>query len=106
MTLLLPPNGSTPRDISRAVNAALTGKVNCFGSVTLVHGAASTTVTNQFVGTNSIILLMPQTAHAAAELQNGTIYIKPGDYVVGTSFKITHANDANTDKTFGYVILG
>lgn len=106
MTKLLPPEGGNAREIALAANAALKGKINSFGSVTLTASAASTTVTNPFVGDSSVILLMPQTAHAAAELQNGTIYIKPSDYVVGASFKITHANSAQVDRVYGYVILG
>jgi hypothetical protein len=102
----LPPGGGSPREVAEVVNKALRGKINSTGVVTLATGAATTTVNNALVGALSVILLMPQTAHAAAELQNGTIYIKPSDIVEGVSFKITHANDANADKTFAYVILG
>lgn len=107
MTLLLPAaGGKTPREVATAVNQALKGKLNSFGTVTLTDSVASTVVTNELVGPDSVILLMPQTAHAAAELGNGTAYIVPTDIVDGTSFKITHANNAQTDRTFGYVIIG
>jgi hypothetical protein len=40
-----------------------------------------------------VILLMPQTAHAAAEIGNGTAYVAPGGIVNGVSFAISHANN-------------
>ncbi len=106
MTTLLPPSGGSPRDVALAVNQALKGKINSVGTVTLTASAASTTVPNAFASSVSAILLFPQTAHAAAELGNGTAYIAPGDVVDGVSFKITHANNSQADRTFGYAILG
>lgn len=106
MTLLLPPAGGSPRDVATAVNQALKGKLNSIGTVTLTHGAASTVVTNALVSATSVILLMPQTAHAAAEIAAGGCYIAPTDIVSGTSFKITHANNAQVDRNFSYVLIG
>lgn len=107
MTNLLPPAGTdNNRDIATAVNQALKGKINSVGSVTLAHDATSTTVENALVSKSSFIDLSPQTAHAAAELGNGTAFIAPGDITAGVSFKITHANNAQTDRDFVYVILG
>lgn len=106
MTNLLPPEGDTPRNVATAINQALKGKLNSTGAVTLTHDAGSTVVKNAFVSASSVILFMPQTAHAAAEIGNGTIYVAPGDTVNGESFKITHANNAQTDKVFAYAILG
>jgi hypothetical protein len=105
-TRLLPAVGGTPRDVASAVNQGLKGKLNSIGSVTLTVSVASTVVKNPLVGPDSVILLMPQTAHAAAELGNGTAYIAPADSVEGVSFKITHANNSQADRTFGYVIIG
>jgi hypothetical protein len=105
-TPLVAPDESNPRKIASAINAGLTGKINAIGSVTLGTGVTSTTVSNPLIGANSSVFLAPQTANAAAEVGNGTIYIKPSDYVEGTSFKLTHANNSQADRTFGYVILG
>ena len=102
----LPQSGATPEAIAVAVNAILNGKINAFGSVTLTANAASTTVTDSRVSVNSAVFLFPQTANAAAEFGNGTVYIKPGDHVNKTSFKITHANNANADKTFSWLLIG
>jgi hypothetical protein len=106
MSLLLAPDEKDPRRIAKAVNQALQGKINSFGTVTLTHDVASTVVSNPFTGPESVILLMPQTAHAAAEVGNGTIYIAPGDIVSKVSFTITHANNSQTDRTYGYFIVG
>lgn len=106
MTNLLPPHGGTPREVSKAANAALLGKINSVGDVTLTASAASTTVTNILVSGDSKIFLFPQTANAAAELGNGTAYIDPSNITAGASFDITHANNAQTDRTFFYAILG
>lgn len=105
-TPLLPRHGYEVRDIANAANAALNGKLNSFGTVTLTANAATTTVTDPRVSVNSAVFLFPQTANAAAEFGNGTIYIKPSDHVNKTSFKITHANNANADKTFFWLLIG
>lgn len=105
-TRLLPPHGGLPRDVSLAVNQAIKGKINSVGTVTLTHDAASTTVDNAFVGSDSAVFLFPQTANAGAELAAGGLYIDPANYVSKESFAITHANNSQTDRTFSYVILG
>lgn len=102
----IPPGGGTPRDVATALNNALRGKINSVGDVTLTASAASTTVKEPRVGDNSVVLLMPKTANAAAEIGNGTIYIAKTDYVSGTSFKITHANNSQTDRDYSYLIVG
>ncbi len=104
MTLLLPPAGDDARAVATAVNQVIKGKLNSTGTVTLTPSAASTVVSNALVSPQSVILLMPQTAHAAAEL--ATAFIAPGAIVDGAGFTITHASNAQTDRVFGYVILG
>lgn len=106
MTQVLPPSGGEPRDVAVAVNSALAGKINSVFSVTLTANAATTTVNDPRVGANTVILLFPQTAHAATEIGNGTLYIAPSGYTLKTSFVITHANNAQTDRIFSAVILG
>lgn len=106
MTQVLPPAGGSPRDVAVAVNSALAGKINSVFTVTLTANVASTTINDPRVGADTVILLFPQTAHAATELGNGTLYIAPSGYTLKTSFVITHANNAQTDRTFGAVLLG
>jgi hypothetical protein len=106
VSLLLPPAGDNPRAVATAVNQALKGKINAVGSVTLAASATATVMVDPLVGTASLIVLFPQTAHAAAELGNGTAWIAPSDYVSGVSFKINHTSNSQTDRVFGYCILG
>lgn len=84
-----------------ALQGLAQGRSNAIGEVTLTANAASTVVTAINCGGDSEVFLTPKTANAAAAL--ATTYIAT---VVAGSFTITHANNAQTDKTFGYVCLG
>ena len=99
----LPLEGGAPRDVALAVNNILKGKINSVGAVTLAAGAGTTTVNNPLVTKNSVIIFRPQTANAAAI---AAPYVLQSDITEGDSFVVTHANDANTDKTFAVAILG
>lgn len=88
------------RLLKQAINYAMKGKTNNTGEVTLTANAASTPVTEKLCTENSVVLLQPLTANAAAAL--GTTYITAG---AGT-FTITHANNSQVDKSFKYVIIG
>tara|TARA_S200002703_G_C3618476_1_gene189968 strand:- start:151 stop:468 length:318 start_codon:yes stop_codon:yes gene_type:complete len=101
--LKLPYAGGTPRETSQVVNNLLDGKSNNTGTFTCTASAATTAVTDFRAGKSSIILLMPQTANAAAEVGNGTIHVSTR---AKQSFTVTHANNSQTDRTFGYVIVG
>ena len=46
---------------------------------------------------------MPQTANASSEMASGGMYVSSRGK---QTFTITHPNNANADKTFGYVVLG
>lgn len=87
--------------IAAVLNGALSGKLNNNGTVTLTANAASTTMTDSRIGSNSVIALMPTTSNAAAAL--ATTYF---DTFATGSCVIHHANDAQTDKTFGFTITG
>lgn len=87
--------------IAVAVNNLLRGKILPLGTVTLTANAASTTLSTPNIGANSAVLLMPTTANAAGAL--ATTYF---DTFAEGSCKINHANNAQADKTFTYVVLG
>lgn len=95
------------RDQWRIVQAAISliRKWNASGQVTLRPNQTTTTVTKATTGSpgavnvakDDEIMLSPRTANAAAAL--GTSYIT----AVGQgTFTITHANNAQADKTFGW----
>ena len=97
----LNPAGADTREISEVTNGVLNGKTNNTGSVTLnASSATTTTIYDERIGYNSVILLMPTTANAASVLS--TTYI-------GTTNKgnavITHTANTITDKTYRYLIV-
>lgn len=89
------------RQIAVVVNNLLSGKMNNTGDLTITANAATTTLTNPRIGANSTILLMPTTANAAAAL--GGIYFTAFDK---GSCTVNHANNAQTDRTFKYAVIG
>lgn len=89
------------RKVANTVNQILRGKLNSGNrTVTLTAGAGSTAVTEALCSVRSMVALMPTTANAAAAL--GTTYIAAAD----GSFTVTHANNAQTDRTFAYSVIG
>jgi len=72
------------------------------GTVTLTANAASTTVTKDEIPADGYAFLFPRTANAAAEFGAGSIYTAT---TTKGQFVITHANDANSDKTFGWHVM-
>ncbi len=97
----LPPMGAEPRQIAEVVNRTVDGKLNSTGSVTLTASAASTAVSEDRAGPDSVILFMPTTANAAAEM-DGMFVSSRGKQ----TFTITHANNSQSDRTFKYVVIG
>lgn len=90
------------RQLFDATKAWRIGKFDCTKTVTLTANAASTTVSDYRFSPQSFVGAMPQTANAAAEIGNGTMYFAPTD----SQCVITHANNAQVDRTFTLVILG
>jgi hypothetical protein len=89
------------------VNELVDGRSNNVGSVgdntsiKLTPGATTTTVNFATVSVGSCILLSPRTANAAAAVP--TTYISN---VFNGSFIITHANNAQVDRTFDFCAVG
>lgn len=95
---------SLPR-ICQAIRDLFEGRSNAVGSVTLTASTASTVVTARNCGADSKVFLFPRTANAAAELGAGTAYITAANIERG-QFTITHANNAQVDRTFSWVAIG
>lgn len=83
------------------------GKINTTSTFTLTAAAATTTVTlpQGVIGLNTYPFFTAKTANAAAEIGAGTMYVGTVS-VTNHNFIITHANNAQTDRTFYYVLLG
>ncbi|HYW61213.1 MAG TPA: hypothetical protein VE909_11845 [Xanthobacteraceae bacterium] len=101
--LVLPPDESDRHKINTAINQLAQGRSNAVGTLTLVANVAITVVAAANCGAGSVVLLSPLTAHAAAELGNGTVFVSA---VANGSFTLTHANNAQTDRVFGFVAIG
>lgn len=86
-----------------AIRDLFAGRGNAGGEVTLTPNAATTAVAAINLGDESGVLLFPKTANASAEVGNGTIYVGT---VVRGQFTITHANNAQANRTFFWVGLG
>lgn len=89
------------RLIANAVNGMLQGKTLNVGSVTLTPNAATTTLTDSRIGPKSFIGFMPTTSNAAGAL-SGLYVTGRGDGVC----TLNHANNAQSDKTFTYTVIG
>ena len=92
------------RKIAEKTNQALQGKLLNVGQVTLRANFATTNLKDERIGTESYVGLdHATTANAAAEKGNGTMYISSQ---TNGSVTITHANNAQTDRTFKYIVIG
>ena len=91
------------RQSSEVLNRAMQGKLNALGTVTLTANQATTTLLDRRVGPDSVILPMPTTANAAAEL--ATLYQTTPNVTAGAMI-LNHANNAQVDRVFIYALLG
>ncbi len=97
----LPTTGKVDdRFFAEAINNLLNKRMDAVGEVTLAASVTTTVVTDNRVTKNSVIVLSPTTANAAGAL--ATTWI--ADYDTH-EFTVTHANNAQTDRTFRYIIL-
>lgn len=99
----LAPLETNQRKINTSINNMLDGRSDNYGTVTLTASATTTTVATSGlkVSANSVILLSPKTANAAAAL--ASTYVSA---VGNGTFTLTHANNSQTDRTFGFVWIG
>lgn len=105
--LTLSPQETKIYSIVQVVIGLMLGRSNSVGQVTLRANQTTTTVTKAVdpaatnVSVGQEIFLSPRTANAAAAL--ATSYIS----AVGQgTFTIVHANNAQTDKLFGFEARG
>ena len=94
----LSPLGEEPRVISTVVNNILDGKVNSTGSITLTNSSTTTTLSDDRIGEDSVILFMPTTADASSV----NIHVTGRQKGQAT---LNHAS-ATTTRSFDYVIFG
>lgn len=95
------PQNPDIRRLVEAINSLQRGKMNAVTTVTLTANATTTTLTDNRIGGGTYIGLSPTTANAAAAL--GTTYVSAK---AKESATITHANNAQTDRTFDVLLVG
>ena len=100
--LVISPSESRIRILAQAIRQLIEGRNNANGEITLTANAASTTIAKTTINGQAGFFMFPKTANAAAELAAGTCY----GVVTAGQVVITHANNAQTDRTFYYVVLG
>ena len=89
-------------DTASAIQQLSEGQNTVTGSVTLRASNTTTTVSKAEIPPGGQPFLSPRTSNAAAEIGNGTMSI-----AVATKgeFVIAHANNGQTDRTFGWVVF-
>lgn len=103
--LSISPGETNLTRIVAAIRQLMEGRSNAVGVVTLAHDGVATTTTVSAVtcGPNSVVLMFPQTAHAAAVVTS--TFVKSSD-ITKSQFVVTHAATSQTDQTFMWVCLG
>lgn len=96
-----PPTVEWYKVLAQAINNLINGRSTNVGTFTLTAGAASTVVTDNLFESNQVVIWSPTTSNAAAAL--ATTYVSAR---AKGSFTLTHANNAQVDKTFLYVRVG
>lgn len=100
-TTYLPDEQMHRRAIAAYLREVHQGHLGNVGTITLLTGAAATSVVDFRVGPSSFIGLMPTTANAAGAV--ATTYVSSRS---AEGFTITHANTTTADRAFVYCILG
>jgi len=101
MTVALSPLGASIRDVARTVNLLIRGKSNNVTNITLTANTASTILSFADIESTSFVGLTPLTANAATALTN--IYISSQS---AGALTLSHANNAQTDRSFKVTIIG
>lgn len=103
--LTLQPGERDPRRITDVVRQLMEGRSNAVGTVNLAANAATTTVAAPTCGATSLVFMFAMSAHAAAEVAAGGFYVPAANITAG-QFIVQHANNAQTDRTFAWAVLG
>lgn len=94
------------QEIARAVIGLYGGKINAVSAdFTLTANTVTSVFTDARLTQQGVALFDPLTANAAAALAAGTLFAATAGRNAG-SWSITHANNAQTDRTFRVLIVG
>ncbi|WP_060133415.1 hypothetical protein [Burkholderia ubonensis] len=98
---VMPDEKEHRRRLARQGNLLLQGKQNNVIQVTLTANSATTVITDKRIGFYTYIGFSPLTADAAAALSG--LYVS--SQANGTA-TLTHASNAQTDRTFNVLLVG
>lgn len=93
-------DASNPRQLKEVIDG-LVRQFDNTGTLKLTQDMTTTTIINGKVNEQSVVVLSPATATAAAELL--TTFVSD---VSESKFTITHLSSADTNRVFSYVIFG
>ena len=96
----LNPTGSEPRDISTVVNGLIEGKSNNTGEFVTTVSTTTTTLSDERIGFNSVIVIMPLDSNSAAELID--VYF---DTFAQGSCTVHHGSHG-VARNYRYIIVG
>ena len=92
--------GGNPREVAEIVNNLVEGKSNNTGDFTTAVSATTTTLYDERIGYNSVILFTPMNDKAAQEMDKLYVSSLNKGYAV-----ITHASNAHVCD-FKYIVVG
>jgi len=96
----LPWTGGDPRSVAEIVNNLVEGKSNNTGDFTTTQSTTTTTIYNERIGYNSVILFTPMNDKAAAEMAN--LYIQ----TLNQGSAVIYHGSHNFDCIFKYIVVG
>ena len=93
-------SGATPREVSEVVNNIMNGKTNNTGDFTTTQSSTTSTINDERIGYNSVILFTPMNDRAASEM--ASIYIS----ALNKGSATIHHGSHTFDCIFKYIVVG
>ena len=93
-------SGATPREISEVVNGIMNGKTNNTGDFTTTQSSTTSTIYDERIGYDSVILFTPMNDKAASEMNS--LYVQ----TLNKGSAIIHHGSHNFDCIFRYIVVG
>ena len=93
-------SGATPREISEVVNSIMNGKTNNTGDFVTTQSSTTSTIYDERIGYDSVILFTPMNDKAANEMSH--LYIE----TLNKGSAVIHHGSHNFDCNFRYIVVG
>jgi hypothetical protein len=100
MFRVLNPAGANPREISEVVNNTMNGKTNNTGNFTTTNNVSTTTLYDERIGFDSVILFTPTTSGGATEMAH--LYVQS----LAKGSAVIHHRSGNHSASFKYIVVG